>query len=126
MTIGETLDKDLLQRQLQEARREAEEFKQQLALKEREAENYKQKLDEINSGEKVIKKSPRKQTLETRNHDKSWEDVEYIWRNLLINREWKINSEGIYENLKMEVFKKSKKNKAELSTNQCCACEVKS
>lgn len=104
MTIGETLDKDQLQRQLQEAKRETEKFKQQLALKEREAENYKQKLDEINSGEKVIKKSPRKQTLETRNHDKSWEDVEYIWRNLLINREWKINSEGIYENLKMEVF----------------------
>ncbi|XP_071826371.1 uncharacterized protein [Apostichopus japonicus] len=71
MTIGETLDKDQLQRQLQEAKREAEKFKQQLALKEREAENYKQKLDEINSGEKVIKKSPRKQTLETRNHDKS-------------------------------------------------------
>lgn len=72
MTIEGDSDKGHLQRQLELARKEAEEFKQQLALKEQEAENYKQKLEEMNGAkDKGSKKSPRKQTLETRNSGKS-------------------------------------------------------
>ncbi len=48
-TADGSIDQEALRAQLEEMRREAEEYKQQLREKEQEAEGYKKQLDQMTS-----------------------------------------------------------------------------